>query len=178
MVGERRGRCGLRHAFLCVLIAISAVKVFAAVDHCMPDEQVIFSCGMKTSSKVLSICASRVLSKDKGYIQYRFGAPGNVELEFPSSREGSQGKFAYFHYFRAQVDRTEVGFKNGKYEYSVFSDYEGDIKPETYKSGVSITDSSSGKEQTFLCRGKPVNRLALLSKIIPCEEDEASGACQ
>jgi len=178
MVGERCGRCGLRRAFLCVLIAISAVKVFAAADHCMPDEQVIFSCGMKTSSKVLSICASRVLSKDKGYIQYRFGAPGNVELEFPSSREGSQGKFAYFHYFRAQVDRTEVGFKNGKYEYSVFSDYEGDIKPETYKSGVSITDSSSGKEQTFLCRGKPVNRLALLSKIIPCEEDEASGACQ
>lgn len=99
-------------------------------------------------------------------------------MSFRPPARDHRASFAYSHYFRAQVDRTEVGFKNKKYEYSVFSDYEGDIKPVTYKSGVSITDSSSGKEQTFLCRGKPVNRLALLSMIVPCEEDEGSGTCQ
>ena len=127
---------------------------------------------------MLSVCASKQLTKDKGYIQYRFGAPGKIEFEYPPSREGSQTKFTYSHYFRARVDRTAVGFKNGKYEYSVVSDYEGDIKPEVNESGVLISDSSTGNEKKLLCRGKGVNHLSLLATVVPCDEGDSSGECQ
>ena len=166
------------HAFFLIFTLFSAVPVFAAENHCAPDEQVIFSCGIKGSSKVLSVCASRQLTKDKGYIQYRFGAVGKSELEFPSSREGSQTRFSYSHYFRMQVDRTEVRFTSGKYEYSVFSDYEGDMKPAINESGVRISDTSTGDEKTLLCKGKALNRLAHLATVVPCDKEDPSGECQ
>ena len=156
----------------------SAVSVFGAESHCAPDEQVIFSCGIRDSSKVLSLCASRQLTKEEGYIQYRFGAVGKSEFGFPPSREGSRVRFSYSHYFRAQADRTEVRFRNGKYEYSVFSDYEGDMRPAINESGVRISDTSTEEEKTLLCKGKTVNQLALLAPIIPCGGEDSSGECQ
>ncbi len=127
---------------------------------------------------MLSVCASKRLTKDEGYVQYRFGTPGKIELEYPASREGSQSKFTYSHYFRASVDRTEVGFTNGKYEYSVFSDYEGDMRPVVNEKGVRISDSSTGKEKMLLCKGKVLNHLNLLATVVPCDEDSSSGECQ
>ena len=168
----------IKHALILICTLFSSVSVFGAENHCAPDEQVIFSCGVKGSSKVLSVCASRQLTKGRGYIQYRFGAVGKNELEFPSSREGSQARFSYSHYFRAQVDRTEVRFRNGKYEYSVFSDYEGDMRPVINESGVRISDTSTEEEKTLLCKGKAINRLALLAAIIPCDGEASSGECQ
>ncbi len=168
----------VRHALLLFFAVFSALPVLAAENHCAPDEQTIFSCAIRGSSKVLSVCASRRLTKEEGYVQYRFGTPGKIEFEYPASREGSQSRFTYSHYFRARVDRTEVGFKNGKYEYSVFSDYEGDIKPVVNERGVSISDSSTGKEKKLLCKGKGINHLSLLATVIPCAEDASSGECQ
>ncbi len=163
-------------SFAAVLLFLPPVPALAASGHCSADEQTIFTCSVRGSSKVISVCASRKLTKDKGYIQYRFGAPGKIELEYPPSREGTQEKFTYSHYFRAQVDRTEVGFKNGRYEYSVFSDYEGDIRPVINESGVVVSDSEAKEEKRLLCKGKPVNRLGALSSVVPCGGEE--GECQ
>ncbi|MBI5849057.1 MAG: hypothetical protein HZB31_14115 [Nitrospirae bacterium] len=161
-----------------ILTALSALSAFAAETHCLPDEDTIFNCSMKGSSKTVSLCASRPLTKEKGYIQYRFGAPGKIELKYPSDQSGSQRKFTYMHYVRARVDRTELGFRNGTYDYSVFSDYEGDMKPVINESGLLITDMSTGKETKMLCRGKPSNRLGLLANIVSCAGEESSGECQ
>ncbi|MCL5023673.1 MAG: hypothetical protein M1497_09965 [Nitrospirae bacterium] len=177
-MGGRPEKGMLRHAFLLMFTVFSAVSVFAAENHCARDEQIIFSCGIKGSSKVLSVCGSGQLAKDKGYVQYRFGAPGKIEFEYPSSREKSQIKFTYSHYFRARVDRTEVGFKNGRYEYSVFSDYEGDVKPVVDERGVSISESPTGKERRLLCKGKGINHLGRLATVVPCAEEDSSGECQ
>src|SRR5436190_23805674 len=77
---------------------------------CAKDERVIFSCPIKRPAKTVSVCASKDLTSDRGYIQYRFGLPAKVELEFPKERAGSQQKFQYSHYFRAKVDLTEISF--------------------------------------------------------------------
>src|ERR1044071_2779627 len=58
---------------------------------CARTEQIIFSCLTKrsgsssptTPAKIVSLCASRDLDKERGYLQYRYGLPGKVELEFP-----------------------------------------------------------------------------------------------
>ncbi len=164
--------------FFFILTALTSLNAYAAETHCLSDENIIFNCSMKVSSKTVSLCASKQLIKEKGYIQYRFGAPGKIELEYPSDRNGTQRKFAYTHYFRARVDRTELGFRNGNYDYSVFSDYEGDMKPVIDESGLLITDRSTGKETKLLCRGKPINRLGLLANVVPCRGEESSGECQ
>ena len=77
---------------------------------CAKDERIIFSCPIKRPAKIVSVCASKDLTSDRGYIQYRFGLPAKVELEFPKERNGSQQKFQYSHYFRARVDETEISF--------------------------------------------------------------------
>src|SRR5712691_7480717 len=71
---------------------------------CAKDEHIIFSCAVKRTAKlpakIVSLCASRDLDKERGYLQYRFGLPGKVELEFPKGRQGTQQQFRYSHYLR------------------------------------------------------------------------------
>jgi hypothetical protein len=61
---------------------------------CDASERVLFSALVKGSNKLVSICSSRKIDKQEGYLQYRFGRPGQVELEFPSSRQDTQKSFA------------------------------------------------------------------------------------
>src|SRR5258708_2469424 len=78
---------------------------------CARGEQTIFSCAVKRSAKIVSLCASRQLTRERGYLQYRFGLPGKVELEFPKDHQATQQQFRYSHYFLFQVDLTEIKFQ-------------------------------------------------------------------
>ena len=40
---------------------------------CAKDERIIFSCPIKRPAKIVSVCASKDLTSDRGYLQYRFG---------------------------------------------------------------------------------------------------------
>jgi hypothetical protein len=122
---------------------------------CSKDERVIFSCLVKRPAKIVSVCASKDLTSDRGYLQYRFGLAGKIELEYPKDRHGTQQKFHYSHYFRAQFDQTEIGFTIDGYEYSVFDDYNGEEKPAISSRGVSVTAPGKPKEVSFVCRTKP-----------------------
>ncbi|HEY6046488.1 MAG TPA: hypothetical protein VIU65_07790 [Pyrinomonadaceae bacterium] len=123
---------------------------------CARDERVIFSCPLRRPAKIVSVCAARNLTKETGYLQYRFGLPGKIELEFPKERQGSQGKFEYTHYFRAQFDLTEINFTVDGVNYSVFDDYNGEEKPAVSTQGVAINKpGTSEKETRFVCRAKP-----------------------
>ena len=95
---------------------------------CARNERIIFSCPIKRPAKIVSVCASKDLTSDRGYMQYRFGLPAKIELEFPKERSGSQQKFQYSHYFRARVDLTEITFTVNGYEYQVTDDYNGEEK--------------------------------------------------
>ena len=134
---------------------------------CTKDERVIFSCALKRPAKVVSICASKDLTRESGYLQYRFGLPGRTELEFPQGRTGTQTKFDYSHYFRAQVDLTEINFTIDGVEYSVVDDYNGEEKPPQTLQGVTINwPGTEKKEVRYTCRTKPKTDYADLQAVL------------
>src|SRR5256886_17197851 len=106
---------------------------------CARNERIIFSCPVKRPAKIVSLCASKDLTSERGYLQYRFGLPGKIELEFPQDRTATRQKFHYTHYFRAQVDLTEITFTINGYEYQITDDYNGEEKPAQTNQGVSVT---------------------------------------
>jgi hypothetical protein len=123
---------------------------------CAKTERAIFACWLRQPAKIVSVCASRQLTSRAGYLQYRFGLPGKIELEFPRDHEGSQQRFEYSHYFRAQFDLTELNFSIDGVTYSVFDDYTGEEKPPVSEQGVAINwPGTNKKEVRLLCRSKP-----------------------
>lgn len=130
---------------------ITAIFATGLPSHCSNTEQIIFNCRIKNSNKILSLCASKNFSKTSGYLQYRFGGLDKIELEFPKERKQSQKEFLYRHYFRSQVDRTEISFENHKHTYTIYSYYEGDTPGETkIEDGISVDGAD------FQC-GEPIN---------------------
>ena len=134
---------------------------------CARNERIIFSCPVKRPAKIVSLCASKDLTSERGYLQYRFGVPAKIELEFPQSRTGTQQKFQYTHYFRAQVDLTEISFSSNGYEYQITDDYNGEEKPAQVTQGVSVTAPGKPKDVSFICRTKPKADYTDLQAVLP-----------
>ena len=134
---------------------------------CAKSERVIFSCPIKRPLKIVSLCGSKDLSSDRGYLQYRFGLPDKIELEFPKDRTGTQQKFQYSHYFRAQVDMTEISFSIDGYQYQITDDYNGEEKPAQTIQGVMVTAPGKPKDVSFTCRIKPKADYADLQTVLP-----------
>ena len=105
---------------------------------CAPDERIIFSCPVEKSTKIVSVCASNDLASDRGYLQYRFGLPGKIELEYPHDRKGTQEKFQYSHYPGSQLEhaRTHIHFNIDGDEYKVFDE---SYNEDTSILGVGVT---------------------------------------
>jgi len=160
-------------AFLCFVsqsesrAAITPGQALQPNSLCARDERIIFSCPVKRPAKIVSLCASKNLSADQGYLQYRFGLPGKVELEFPKERTGTQQKFQYTHYFRAQVDLTEISFSNNGYEYQITDDYNGEEKPAQSIQGIMVTAPGKPKEVSLACRTKPKADYTDLQAVLP-----------
>lgn len=105
-------------------------------------------------------------------MQYRYGKPGAIELQFPQARANTQIAFRYAHYFRARVDRTEVSFDNQGYRYTLFDYFEGDVKPATIKAGVRVSKhDTKGAEAEFPCVAKPTSHLGKLENVIARDHD-------
>jgi hypothetical protein len=142
---------------------------------CAPDEQVFFECvvGARKALKTVALCGSKSLSKTSGYLQYRFGKPGALELRFPENREDGRTLFRYAHYGRFQVERTAVNFRNGGVAYSVFDRYEGETRPAVRERGVAVTPANAaGQTVTLLCTGQGRSELHRLQAILPCDRDD------
>lgn len=144
---------------------------------CANDEQIIFSCFVRPagklrrpgSNKIVSLCASPALSKDQGYLQYRFGLPGKVELEFPNSRAGTQPMFQYTHYMRYQVDLTEINFSIDGHQYQIFDTYNGEEKPAISEAGVTVSRANGVKDVSFVCRTKAKADFSMLPDVLPTD---------
>ena len=133
---------------------------------CEGAEKIVFSCALAKSAKIVSLCSSKELTKDRGYLQYRFGLPAKIELEFPKQREQTQSAFKYSHYFRAQFDQTEISFSSNGYQYAIFDDFNGEQKPAQHDQGIRIT-SPGDKETTLTCRGKALAHYEDLAGVFP-----------
>jgi len=134
----------------------STLRALQANTLCAKTERVIFACALRRPSKIVSVCASKDLTRDTGYLQYRFGSPAKIELEYPKDRTGTQQKFEYTHYFRAQVDLNEINFSVDGVDYSVVDDYNGEEKPAQSLEGLTINwPGTDKKEVRYICRTKP-----------------------
>jgi hypothetical protein len=164
---------------LVLIICCATATAVQTPSLCGASEAVIFSCRIKGSTKIVSLCGSKQLTKDTGYLQYRFGRPGAVELTFPEEKLNSQAQFLYNHYFRSLVDRTEVSFKNSSYTYSIYDSYESDEKPAKRYRGVIIENGSGAgpENQDFECTAPVISRLPKLRDVIPCDKENPLGDC-
>jgi hypothetical protein len=147
---------------------------------CRPGEQVFFNCRVKDGRTIVSLCGSKDLTAHEGYLQYRFGREGHVELEFPAQRQETQNMFRYAQYSRYQVNRVAISFQRAGFTYVLFDSYEGDAPAKTHQQGVQVEPAGgAGKAATFLCRGTARGNLYSLSSILPCDQDDPlnMGAC-
>ncbi|MGZ8530498.1 MAG: hypothetical protein ACXW6J_07640 [Candidatus Binatia bacterium] len=65
------------------LLAAEMATVAQPPSLCRAEEQIIFTCVAAGSAKFASLCGSRLLDHRRGYLQYRYGNPGAIELQFP-----------------------------------------------------------------------------------------------
>jgi hypothetical protein len=143
---------------------------------CAMDERIVFSCPMEEPAKILSVCASKDLTSDSGYLQFRFGPPGKIELEYPKDRKGTQEKFQYAHYLRSRRDpaRKHIHFNIDGYEYKVFDHSYGEA---TSMQGVSVT-APGQPEKFFYCTAQARMDYTDLQVVLPVNESEKRAEAQ
>jgi hypothetical protein len=136
---------------------------------CQASEQTIWSCAVATKNKIASVCASKDLTADSGYVQYRFGIPGKVELEFPKDRKDSAQKFKYTRYTRPLVTMLTLKFETGGVVYEIHDDDNSEEKPPVRAASIDITDGA--KELSVVCKLPTAGSLMKLEDIVPRDEE-------
>jgi hypothetical protein len=168
---------------LAVLMAASifptsgqSVPAVAAADNgrgeslCQAGERVVLSASVENSDKIASICSSTRLDDRHGYLQYRFGRPGKVELQFPSSRKNTQKAFTYSRYTRPLVTYLTLAFSAGGYRYSIHQDNDSEIKPASNAAYITVVPlrprSGEPAEATIKLAGRVMGSLMSLEDVV------------
>lgn len=135
----------MKRLLLTALLLTQTIGSFAT-SLCERGEDVVFNCRIRQSAKFVSLCAT--VSTVKGErraatLLYRFGKRGSPEFQFPSSSDNSLQKFKFSHYFRSQLDSTNISFGINSFAYSVFDTIDGEADPSKPErtSGVSVSSS-------------------------------------
>ena len=138
------------------LFALTALPVWAAESLCDAQEQVIFSCSL--GKKMVSVCASNDFSASKGYLQYRFGQKGALEMAFPDLAESALAS----QFVQARTLMFSGGgggylrFINGQHHYIV---YTAIGKGWGAKDGVAV-EKNNQLIANLECRDVPVSKLS------------------
>jgi hypothetical protein len=142
---------------------------------CTQDEKTIWSCET-VGRKTISICGSRELNKERGYVQYRFGRPGHLELEYPRQRQQTQTAFSYFRYTRPLVTFLGLRFKIDEYEYEVYDNSNEEAGTHSSEAGVTVTPAgNTAKAVDYRCRKPVVHHLIELEEVVPNTEMTPGG---
>lgn len=135
---------------------------------CQLKEQTIWSC-TTTKNKIASICASKDVTSEKGYVQYRFGTAGKIELELPQSRTDSQQFFKYSRYTRYKVTMLSLSFTNEDYTYEIHDDNNSEEKIPVRNASIDV--SNNEKSSTISCKQPTFGSLMSLEDIVPKDEN-------
>jgi hypothetical protein len=117
----------MRRGALLVAAALAAGPLFVAPEQslkaaqvadvqgslCATNEVVIFSCGV--GRKMVSVCGGR---RPAPHAQYRFGAPGDIELAFPGP---GQTGLTFAREMYSGGGALQIRFSNGGHDYAVYS---------------------------------------------------------
>lgn len=144
----------LPHLF-CLLFIMSGLA--HAQTLCRKGETDYFSCSVSLSGKIISVCGNISSDEltDDDWVQYRFGKPRAIELQFPQEKLGSALKFEGNNFWRHNF--IDLRFINGRALYSValYGPYSSDAfdgERKGYKGEVSVTLAGSPKPVIIPCR--------------------------
>jgi len=89
---------------------------------CRSYEEVYFSCQLdkKAGKKIVSLCASGNIFPGNGYVQYRFGMPEAIELQYPELPLPPKNIFSISDIAAGNVSFTHVKFRSGAYDYVLY----------------------------------------------------------
>lgn len=146
----------ITHYVTLCLMAYSDMA-FPSETHCKDETKIIFNCRIANTSKIASICATRVQGQDVQYLQYMFGNLGKAELVFPKKNQVENGQFSYDRQYSNNAGwlQYDLTFTIGRNKYNVYwmesskTDGIPKEKVDVY-SGVSVL-TSSGKSIDFRC---------------------------
>ncbi|KZC35182.1 MULTISPECIES: hypothetical protein [Rhodanobacter] len=135
---------------------------------CEATQAIYFSC-QTARHQTISLCGALPSA-----LQYRYGKAGKVELAFPDDVAHGARQFAFAHYSRYQVERSEISFSHGDAGYTLF-DYTEDGRRT---AGVQVS-TAEGKAAEIHCVGVIQGTLSPLGKSLRCDTDSAlnGGRC-
>jgi hypothetical protein len=135
---------------------------------CAKNENVVWSCETVRDRKLASVCSSKVLEETRGYVQYRFGRVGQIELEFPRERVNTQAAFKYSRYTRYMVTYLKLEFVSGGFTYTISDDSNYEEKPGRRDADITVTPMSANAKETRLrCRLPVAGSLMKLEDVVP-----------
>jgi hypothetical protein len=104
---------------------------------CSDNEITLWTC--KTSSKTYSLCSSKQMTKNSGYLQYRAAKAGRLIFVFPASKMPPVQKFLYV---TSMSGDASLHFSNGGYKYTLIDPLRGhsliDIIGKSLQHGVEV----------------------------------------
>ena len=164
------------------VVLFTAFSWASAQTHCKSRENVVLSCKIEKSRKVVSLCATTQVVNGKKKtvaLQYRFGKPNTPrELEFPSSETDSLGQFKLNQYFGSEVFSTNISFTIGEFDYSV-NDSEEQRTPSFHIAGVTVVSRITNKQLDLSCETKSVySDWGVISGVVPCDKGATMNACE
>ena len=136
-----------------LLLLVTPPQVLAQ-SHCDKKEIDYFSCEVKGTEKLLSVCGSSLVAgSGPPWLQYRFGFAGKPEMVYPLLKARSFEKFAIVHFHPSMEDHDVLAlrFESGAAKYEVgLSQYSNRPKRERLVGGVSVAIDK--RSSNFTCR--------------------------
>ena len=138
----------LHPKFLLLLVILLSTTTFAGESHCKKGEVTYFSCKIKNSEKVVSICGIDYRDEN-AWLQYRYGRLKQPELVFPTKKQDSLKKFWGESHHSYNGVSYALSFKNAGFTYT--TDF---IEADEDFYGVNVF-AKNGSENKLSCEGKP-----------------------
>jgi hypothetical protein len=137
----------MRHSYFLLFLAMAAIcsATWASErsrSHCANGEHTFFSCHLKGSNTVASICGD----PQRTWAQFRLGPIERARVKYPLQRAGSLDAFEGVNNQHGAVYLVEVTFRAGERKYAV-SSYRG----EASLPRAEVAWSEGAKVSTHAC---------------------------
>lgn len=135
-----------------ILALLPLCAVAEALD-CAPGQRPVFSCA--TKARVIVVCASRDLTAQAGFVQYRFGRPAALELAYPAVDADWRPQVRGGTLMLSGGGGAYIAFTNAPYRYTVYT-----ATGRGWGSKAGVLVEKDGKQVANLaCRRRPVSEL-------------------
>lgn len=109
---------------------------------CTKPDQIVFSCPLEKSVKIVSICAASANGKDHFY--YSFGKQGSLELVFPPKNDSDKSISIAHLGFAGAGGGIAYSFISGSYKYIVYH-----ISGTGLENGGLMVTKDNGKSEVI-----------------------------